>query len=272
MSAQENLRIGVVSYLNARPFAWGLEQQAAPGVELVCDVPRALSEKLAAGEIDVGLVPTFEYLRGVGDRLVPGLSLSSVGPVESVKLLSQRPLTEVRTVALDAGSRSSQALLKILLAERYSVTPDYVERAPDLDEMLADHDAALLIGDLAMTSVHLAVCVQLDLGEAWWDWQQLPFVFAVWALRDGAPARRLRGLLHAALDDGTENLDRLAREAAQAMPLSARAIELYLTRRMNYELTDGHLESIRRFGRLCERHGLLAAPRELAFADMWTAL
>ena len=157
------IRIGAVSFLNARPLIHGL--QTNPDYTLCIDAPSVLAEKLRLGEIDVGLIPIVEYLRGVGDSLLPGICIASDGPVRTVKLFSRVHPSQLTDVAVDSGSRSSVALLRILLAEKFDVTPDFHIHRADLQAMLRTHEAALLIGDPAFATTGAPII--WDLGQGW---------------------------------------------------------------------------------------------------------
>ena len=115
------IRIGAVSYLNTRPLVYGLQDNSE--YSLTLDLPSALAERLRLEEIDVGLIPIVEYLRGIGNALLPGICIASDGPVRTVKLFSRIHPEKLTSVAVDAGSRTSVALLRILLSERFGVTP-----------------------------------------------------------------------------------------------------------------------------------------------------
>ncbi len=260
--------VGAVSYLNARPLIWSLRQAPPADVELVLDVPARLSERMAGGELAAGLIPVFEYLRGVGARVVPNVSLASRGPVASVKLFCRRPPHELTSVALDPASRTSQALTRIVLAERYDCRPEFFEHPADLDTMLQAAEAALLIGNASLTAAHPAVTHMIDLGEAWYEWQGKPFVFAVWALGGDTPPRIGRLLLEAK-DAGLAAVEQVAEEAAAGSMLSADRLWRYFTENLDYDLTEDHIAGLDRFADLCIRHGLLDEGRELQFADVW---
>jgi chorismate dehydratase len=185
------VRLGAVSYLNTRPLVYGLENPGTsearnPGTSLSLrfDVPSVCAALLAAGEIDLGLVPSITY--AAGDRAVPGVSIASEGPVASVALYTRKHVRDVRTLALDTSSRTSVALTRILCARRFEIAPSFVPHAPDLSAMLAACDAALLIGDPALFVDHRALGAEkIDLGQTWTDLTGLPFVWAFWVGRSG---------------------------------------------------------------------------------------
>src|SRR5436853_6430066 len=143
------LRIGAVNYLNTKPLICDLEA-LAPQAELVLDVPSKLADDLAAGQLDVALIPAIEYFRAGSYRLVPNIAIASRGPVLSVTLFSRVPWTEIRRVALDEGSRTSAALVQVLLRKRYGVQAELQPLPLDRPAETVRADAVLLIGDRAM--------------------------------------------------------------------------------------------------------------------------
>ena len=165
------IRLGSVNYLNCRPLVHGLGGDDDPLFTLRFDPPAVCASLLDAGEIDLGLIPTIAYNDRPGDRVVPGVSIASEGPVASVALFTRVPVREIRTVALDTSSRTSVALTRILCIRRFEIAPAFEPHAPDLASMLAGHDAALLIGDPALFTDHRAIghgeVGKIALGEAW---------------------------------------------------------------------------------------------------------
>ncbi|KAB2968286.1 MAG: menaquinone biosynthesis protein [Thermoanaerobaculia bacterium] len=198
----EPLRVGIVHYVNSRPLAYGLLRGDAGG-ELACELlaPAAIADRLRAGTLDVGLVPSIELSRIPGLRVVPGLAIAATHEVRSVLLVSRVPVGEIRSVALDDNSRTSAALVRILLEERYGLRPEYRPAHADLEPMLAGADAALLIGDPAL-AVPRERYVVLDLAGEWLELTGRPFVFAVWAVRRGAAHGPLTAALEASFEAG----------------------------------------------------------------------
>src|SRR5688572_30474580 len=214
------MRIGAVNYLNSKPLVCGLED-AARDVRVTYDLPSRLADSLSAGRLDVALVPSVEFFRGGGQRIVSDACVACRGPVLSVKLHFRVPPREVRSVALDEGSRTSAVLTQILLAERCGVRPRWERLAIGSGVEATDADAVLLIGDRAIASGQgvretkrqgdgetgrgregeteaASFCEVWDLGEQWTEWTGLPFVFAMWVARDGVDVPEVAGLLEAA--------------------------------------------------------------------------
>ena len=175
------LRVGAVNYLNTKPLIEGLTD-FAPDIELSLDLPSRLADQLAGGELEVGLIPVIEYLRGDGYSVVPNCSIASRGPVLSVTVFSRVPWDEIRSVSLDEGSRTSAALTKVLLNR-----PNILYRQLPIDVPADDvsTDAVLLIGDRAMKACLPGFGHSYDLGEEWYRLTGHPMVFAVWAVRHG---------------------------------------------------------------------------------------
>lgn len=252
------LRLGVVSYLNAVPLAHGLDGD--PAFEVVRDVPSRVARMLHAGEIDLGTIPSIEY--AMGDyAIVPHVAIGSRGAVRSVCLYHRRPLEAARRVALDGSSRTSAALARVLLAERLGRAVEYVERPPELERMLDDADAALLIGDPALYET--SAVARVDLGAEWLSRTGLPFVFAFWAGRPGAasPARVAR--LQAALRANLERIGEIARGYDGAA--HAALNESYLRENVTFGLGDEEQAGLREFYRRSYRLGLIPRDPELRF-------
>src|SRR5437588_12185426 len=202
-------KISVVKYLNAVPLAWGiLEGPQKEEFEPVLSTPAECADQLAQGRVDIGLIPSIEFQRIKGCRIVPGPAVASMNRVRSVILVSVVPLWKVKTVACDSGSRTSVALARIIFSEFYHIHPDFRTAEPDVANMLAQSDAALLIGDNALKFMEAnerpnieiqKPLVRLgseplqvfDLAERWRFRTGLPFVFAFSAVRDGFSARRV---------------------------------------------------------------------------------
>lgn len=183
-------RLGHIQFLNCLPLYYGLVKSGDHllDVDLVKAAPRELAEDIIAGALDVAPIPAIEYARHADDLvLLPDIAISSDGEVQSILLLSKRPVTELTgaTVALTNTSRTSQVLARVLLQRRWGVTPEYVEMPPDLPAMLREADAALLIGDEALRAYwdRPAGLFAHDLGVEWTAWTGLPMVYAVWAVR-----------------------------------------------------------------------------------------
>jgi chorismate dehydratase len=230
------VRIGAVGYLNARPLTWALDREPARW-SVRYDVPSVCAELLHRGDVDLGLIPSIEYLQRGDYRLVPGVGIGSRGDIATVALYTSKAMRDVRTVALDTSSRTSVALTRVLCAKRYGITPQFVPHRPDLAAMVEQCDAALLIGDPAFDADHNALGLRkIDLGGEWTAMTGLPFVWAFWAGRlDAAPPDVCRALAEAR-DRGVQAIDRIAADYAPGDP--ARAASIWHNRLFNPNLPD----------------------------------
>jgi len=254
------LRLGAVTYLNAHPLVHGLD--AEPGVRLERGVPSQIARRLHAGEVDLGMIPSIEYAFG-HYAIVPGIAIGSRGPVRSVSLYHSRPLEEVRRVALDTSSRTSVALLKVLLRERLGRDPQYIPMAPQLVDMLAVADAALLIGDPALDQE--GGVPRLDVGEEWTGLTGLPFVYAFWAGPPGVVTPTGVARLRSALAEGLGALASIAAAHANGVPGRVAAYETYLRTNVVYRLGEKEIAGLREFYRRAHALDLAPAIPELSF-------
>lgn len=228
--------LSIVDFVNAWPLSWGFLRGLVPGVESIRDVPSACADRLHRGEVDGGLVPVAELARMRTPSLeaVRGLGIAARREVRTVLLVSKVPVPEIRSVALDAASRSSAALVRLLLEEKHGCRAAYHPGPSDLDELLRHHDAGLLIGDpaLALDPARLAGREVVDLAADWREWTGLPFVFAVWAVEPGTdPAP-----FHASRRVGVDAFDEIVREGARLSGRSEEEIRAYLTVHLHHDL------------------------------------
>jgi chorismate dehydratase len=229
------VRIGAVTYLNTKPLIHDLEE-LAPDAELVLDVPSRLAEQLDQGQLDVALIPVIEYFRAASYRIVPGIAIASNGPVLSVTLFSRVPWPQIRRVALDAGSRTSAALTQILLRSRYGVAPEVVPLPLSAAAEESDADAVLLIGDRAMRACLPGFAHAYDLGQEWHNWTGLPFVYAVWAVRDGCDLGPVEAALHEAKRRGCASIGPIAHQEAPRLGLDGGFCRRYLATIIRFDL------------------------------------
>lgn len=214
--AVSRLRVGAVNYLNTKPLVYRLER-LAPRAEVIFDLPSRLADGLAAGRFDVALIPSIEFFQNSNYRIVSNACIGCRGPVLSVKLFSRVPAAEIRSLALDEGSRTSAALVRILLKERFAIEPRLEPLAIGATLEDAATDAVLLIGDRAIHSPAGRFAAVWDLGDEWCRWAELPFVFAMWTARADADLGYLETALGEARDLGVAHVDQIA--AAEAAPL-----------------------------------------------------
>jgi chorismate dehydratase len=254
------VRLGVVSYLNAEPLVFGLERD--PGFVLVRDLPARVATMLSAGEVDLGMIPSAAYA-DAEYAIVPGVAIASRGPVRSVRVYHRGALADVRRVALDSSSRTSVVLARVLLRELLGRDPVYVAAPPDLDAMLADADAALMIGDPALYQP--AGVPSLDLGEEWTRRTGLPFVYAFWAGPAGAVDPPAVARLQEALRQGLDALPAIAVSYNGQGAGHGALNESYLRANIHYGFGAPEQEGLCLFYRRAHALGLLPKVPELRF-------
>jgi chorismate dehydratase len=246
------IRVGAVSYLNAKPLYYRLQDRSR-SVELSMDLPSRLASRLASGELDVALIPSIEYLRGVasGYQILPGFAIAARGAVRSVKLFSRVPLDRIDRLALDEGSRTSQALTRIWLDARHGVRPSRIETLPmGVSALESTADAVLVIGDRAMKVPDAPFHSVVDLAEAWNTLTGLPFVFALWVARPGLDLGDLPEVLGRCRADGLAHAGELASTFGPKLGLDPDVCLEYLTRVISYDLGESEVAGLRLFARM----------------------
>jgi len=271
----KRLRISAISYLNTAPLMWDFEHgDAGAPFDISYTVPAQCAADLAAGAADIGIIPAAAYANIPGLVILPGVAIASRRPVRSILLVSKVPLEKVRSVALDTSSLTSVALTKVLFAKWWGPGRTFTPMAPDVEEMLKQRDAALVIGDPAL-KVDRSRYLFHDLAEEWIRFTGKPFVFAFWAVRqaaltDAPSALDLAAVFQLSRDHGlrAESLQRIAREWAPRLGLSEFAVKTYLTETIHYELDPMCLEGLRLFYRYAEECDALPAAPPLRFHDV----
>ena len=259
------VRIGAVGYLNARPLTWALD--ASPERWAIrYDLPSVCSSLLHAGQVDLGLVPSIDYLQDPDYRFVPGVGIGSRGPVASVALFSRVPVERVRSIALDTSSRTSVTLIRVLCRHRFDIAPEFVAHRPDLEAMTGAADAGLLIGDPAFETDHQALGLQkVDLGEEWTAMTGLPFVYAAWTGRSGVLTRADVEALQDAQRIGVQSVDAIAAEYAGADARRAVRAAAYLRNNVKYGLGSEEAAGLQLFLDHAADLGLAPRRRQLQF-------
>ena len=258
------VHLGAVDYLNARPLVYGLELKSDL-FSVRFDVPSKCAALLHEGSIDVGMIPSIEYLRGrEAYRIVPGCGIISSGPVASVALFTTKPVEQIHSIAADTSSRTSSGLLRVLCYESFGIDPAVVPMPPRIDDMLVECEAALLIGDPALFLDHAARGLfKVDLGAAWATLTGLPFVWAFWAGRPGALTdSAVKALIHTR-DAGVAASDEIAE--AYCGPERAALGRAYLRENIRYALGEREQAGLKRYYELAEKHGVVEEIRAPEF-------
>ena len=258
-------RIGAVVYLNARPLTWALDRD--PGRWTIrYDLPSICSSLLHAGEVDLGLVPSIDYLQSPDYRFVPGVGIGSRGRIASVALYSRLPLDQIQTIALDTSSRTSVTLIRVLCHYRFGITPEFIQHGPDLAAMTTRHDAGLLIGDPAFDADHEALGLRkIDLGEEWTAMTGLPFIYAAWTGRAGAVSAADVEALQRAQADGVRAADAIAAEYGRGDAVRTARAAAYLRDNVRYGLGPDEAAGLQLFLDYAAELGLAPRRRLLEF-------
>lgn len=238
-------------------------------MQLLTDAaPARCADMLARGEVEAALVPVIEYQRIPEIMIVPEVCVGSRERVRSVVLVTKdAELKDVRSVALDTSSRTSATLVQIIFREFLGFEPEWRPRAPDLGAMLKETDAALIIGDPAMTFARESLRVY-DLASLWREHTGLGFVFAMWMAREAA-AESVRGVDFAgARDEGLARVEEIINSYEDALRLSRAELREYLLENISYMLDAEMHEGLDLYYRLAHKHGLLSALRSLRMLDL----
>jgi chorismate dehydratase len=230
-------RVGAVGYLNTTPLVWGmLHGPQRKQVDLTLATPAVCAREVEEGRTQIGLVPVAEVARQ-GLEIVPGVGIACVGAVRSILLFSRVPWERVRTLAADSSSRTSVQLARVILRERFGIEPQITAYQPDLEAMLKQADAALIIGDPALRIDPRRTAYEwLDLGQEWFSLTQLPMVFAVWAGKPELPVEELSELTRGSYEFGKERLTEIIANEFGKREISHELADEYLRRYIRFEI------------------------------------
>lgn len=263
-------RISASGYSNTAPLIWSFLYGANRGkYELVLDnAPARSAELLRENRVDAALVPVIEYQRIEDVLLVPDVCVGAREKVRSVCLVTKgEDLKDVRSVALDVSSKTSAALTKIIFREFFAFEPEWKDAEPDLNEMLASADCALLIGDPALVLSEPPALAggfnlrKFDLAEVWKSYTNFGFVFAMWMTRnefcpiDFAAAR----------DEGLRHLEEIISNYETEIALTKDDFRKYLSENISYSIDDSMRKGLELFFELANKNGLAEKSKPLRF-------
>lgn len=294
------LRISVVQYLNTAPLVRGFTHGPLQGkYDLSFTVPSLCAEALRTGAADVAIIPAIEYQRIANLVVLPDLSIASKERVRSLLLVSKLPIREVRSISLDQSSRSTQALTRILCEDRWDISPEFTQAAPDVAQMLQASDAAVVIGDPALRiAIQAEQCMKAgadgewvcsgaqaglpgsskihlyDVVHEWWQLTERPALLAVWAARPEMVTPELAADFSESLAFGLKHLPQICSEAARELELPEKELSLYLRTNIDYSLDAENLKGLNEFFTRAARLGLIerANPVVLASATKASAV
>jgi chorismate dehydratase len=258
-------RLAASSYLNSAPLVWSFKHGPRKReVDLVEPVPAQCADLLTAGQVDVALIPVIEYQRIADITLVPEVCIASRQEVRSVILVSRHPdLKSIRSVALDESSRTSAVLVKIIFREFLGFEPQWISAPPNPKQMLADNDAALLIGDPAMTFPREEGLAVFDMATLWGRYTDLGFVFALWVIASDAPASAHSIDFREVRDEGLSRIEEIIDFYQPRLGLTRDELEAYLRENISFALDSELRAGLELFYKLAYQHELIPALKPL---------
>jgi chorismate dehydratase len=262
-------RVAASRYLNSAPLVWSYARGSGiERVELLTDTaPARCAEMLARGEVAAALVPVIEYQRMQSLAVVPGVCVGARRAVRSVVLATRLDdLRDVRRVALDESSRTSAALVRIIFREFYGIDVEAAARSPDVRAMLDAADAALVIGDPAMTFEREGLFVH-DLATLWREHTGLGFVFAMWMAREAEAAAVRAADFAGARDEGLTHIEEIVAEYSEQLKLPREELREYLTENVSFSLDEEMRAGLELYFALARKHGLIESVRPLRLFD-----
>ncbi len=257
MDVKAESTLGAPPFLNCRPLIYGIEK------EVKLAVPSRLTALFQKRQLEVVLMPVVEFFRNPRALLLPEMAIASNGPVHSVRFFYKNKPEEVKKVALDSASKTSEMLLRLILKEKYGLTPDFSPTSVKIDFLNSVYDGILVIGDPALEMVDQFP--SLDLGGVWKEMTGLPFVYACWMMDKDQDGRKVFEKLTRAKERGLQNLAQIAEENEL---LSAADAQNYLSQYIRFDLGEKEREGIETFQKLLVKNGLMETHRELHFANV----
>ena len=289
----QKLRISVVKYANTAPLVWSfLHGPLAGKYDLSFTVPSQCADALRVGAADIAIIPAIEYQRIPNMVVLPDLAIASQNRVRSLLIVSKEPIEQVRSMALDSSSRSTQALTRILAAEHWKITPEFFEAEPDLIAMLDKADAAMIIGDPALrlsvaiekkSTVSLqgrGICQADALGiprneifhiydvvGEWRKFTNLPAVMAIWAGRPGLVTPQVVADFTASRAFGLSQIPAISQAAARELDLPPAVLESYLRQNIDFSLGEDNRRGLERYFHEAAKLGLIPREKKIAWAS-----
>jgi chorismate dehydratase len=269
----QKLRISIVQYLNTAPLVWGFTNGPLQGkYDLSFTVPSQCAEALRSGAADIAIIPAIEYQR-IDDLVVlPGMAIASKKQVRSLLLVSKKRIHDVASIALDSSSRSTQALTRILCVDSWKIAPEFTQAAPNLSEMLANSDAALLIGDPALrlsiatggkswtgpdgesickgSVAGVAGIEELHIYDMVEEWQRstaLPAVLAIWAAKRNVVTPEVLSDFAASRDYGLARIADISKQSSLEMNLPTALLFAYLTFNIDFSLSTANRKGLEHY-------------------------
>lgn len=239
---ERKVKVAAVSYLNTKPLLYGLRNHPVMDLmELSVDYPAKIAQQLVDNEVDMALVPVATIPRLKEYFINTDFCIGAENPVASVCLFSEVPLQQIKRIYLDYQSRSSVALLKVLIREYWKINVELVETTGDYEHLIKGTDAGLVIGDRALQQRHISPYI-FDLAEAWMRLTSLPFVFAAWISNKPLPAEFVQQF-NDAVSIGINHLPAVVAEN----PYPVYDLITYYTKNISFPLTPAKRQGLAKF-------------------------
>jgi chorismate dehydratase len=246
--SDEERLIGITDSLVYLPLIYGIQKNLIThdfGIKFGSIQENA--NRLREGEIELSLISSLDYaLKKETWQIIPNLCVSSDHKIKHVQLFFKKGLKDIQKVAVDKNATSEAILLKILMREKFMISPEYIEMEPDLDKMLLDSDSALIIGDSGL-NYYRTHKNRLDLNEEWMDMTGLPFVYAFWAGREMTISKKDISIIRASSDLGMKNLDLISEEYAKSHQQNEKLYHDFFTQNISYTFTDQDMDGLNEF-------------------------
>lgn len=241
----EKVSVSIVSYTNSKPFLYGLQNTAVKEeINLSLDTPADCAHKLISGQAQIGLVPVAAIDKIKNAKLITDYGIAAVSKVDSVLLLSNAPLAEIKTVMLDYQSMTSVKLVKVLAESFWKRSFVYENAQPDYEKKIVGNTAGVVIGDRALELKNKFKFV-FDLSEEWFNYTQLPFVFAVWVTNTQLKPE-FTDRFNNALKHGISNIDAVVKQLLVTQSYNF-DVALYLHHSIKYFLTKEMKQGMNKF-------------------------
>lgn len=259
-------RLAASSYLNSAPLIWSFLNGSHRGtVDFVEAVPSRCARLLSESAVEGALIPVIEYQRIAGGFLVPNVCVGSQKEVLSVVLVSKdKTLDTINSIALDESSRTSATLVKVIFREFLGREPEWTTSAPNIQEMLDNYDAALIIGDPGMGFRRRGLNVW-DMAGLWKQHTGLGFVFAMWMVRDEALERARLVDFAGARDEGVAHIEEIVQSYQDKIPMPVGELRNYLTENIVFDVDEQMEKGLRLYFELASKHGLIESVKPLRF-------
>jgi chorismate dehydratase len=241
----QKIKVSAVLYLNSAPFIFGLNNSPVKDeIELSLDIPSTCAEKLINGSVDIGLIPVAAILELKESHIISDYCIGAVGQVNSVMLVSEFPLQQIKTILLDYQSRTSSLLIQILSKNHWHIHPDFKNATEGYEKNIKENVAGLIIGDRALI-MKKNFKYAFDLSEAWFEMTSLPFVFACWVANKKLENSFIKRF-NFALKYGIDRIDKVIAQAGKdEIPNTVK--QQYLNKNMSYFLDDKKNEGMNLF-------------------------